>query len=162
VHPAAVVAAPLELDRVAHQLDAASHVVHLAAHSAAPADAAGELLAEALGARPADPLFAFDAYLLHLRAQSERLVVVIEDLDALPAPTAAWLRRALDRSRGALCALAGAPNPSAAERAAARLGLALHRPAPREPALPRYEAWLGLGGSALLAVLLAGFAWGWW
>lgn len=162
MHPVAAVAAPLELDRVAHELDAASHVVHLAGRPAEPADAASELLAEALGARPADPLFAFDAYLLHLRARSERLVVVIEDLDALPAPTAAWLRRALDRARGALCALATAPDPTAAEQAAARFGLALHHPAPREPALPRYEAWLGLGGSALLAVLLAAFAWEWW
>jgi len=142
------------LDQLAAQLDAGSRVVHWDGRAAEPAAAAAELLAATLGARPQDPLFAFAAYLMHLRAHSERLVVVIDDLDALPPRTAQWLRATLDGSGDTLRALACAADAAAAERAAARLGLALLRPHEPLPSLESHAAWLGFGGSALLVAAL--------
>lgn len=158
MHSAAPADAPGELDEIAHQLDAASRVVHLEARGAEPAETAAALLEAALGARATDPLFAFSAYLLHLRARSERLVVVIDDLDALPPQTAQWLRAALDQSGGSLLAVARTHDAESAERAAARFHLDLQHP-PVALAAPMWrDAWPLLGSLGLLAVALGALA----
>jgi hypothetical protein len=125
-----------------------------------PAALAATLLAEATGVHLADPLFAFEAYLLHLRERSERIVVVIEALDSLPPETARWLLATIENSRGALRALAPAADERTAARGAARLGLTLRvaRPAapeaPRRARVPR-RIWLLCGALGLLALLLS-------
>jgi len=136
------------------------HVVHWSGRAHDPAAAAAELLVQATGARPRDPLFAFTAYLMHLHTRAERLVVVIDDLDAIPPRLAQWLRGALDSSDGTLRALASAADDATAERAAARLGLALVRPLPQAPVVEPRRGWLGvatvaLGAAVVLAALLA-------
>ena len=147
-----------QLDRLAHQYGPGAHVVHWSGNTHDPAAAATELLAEATGSRPQDPLFAFAAYLLHLRARSERLVVVIDDLDTMPPQLAQWLRGALDSSGGTLRALASASNDTAVERATARLGLALVRPQRPLPVVASRRWWLGVVTVALgAAVALASF-----
>jgi hypothetical protein len=149
------------LDRLAAQFGHVEHMVRWNGRAADPATAAADLLAEATGTRPQDPLFAFAAYLIHLRARSERLVVVIDDLDAVPPAVARWLREALDSSDGTLRALASAADDATAERATARLGLALVRPL-RQAAAPasRRLVWLAvasvaLGAAIVLAALFA-------
>ena len=143
------------LDQLASQFAAGEHVVHWSGRARDPASAAAELLAEATGGRPQEPLFAFAAYLLHLRARSERLVVVIDDLDALPPRIAQWLRAALDSSGGTLRALASAADDAAAERGAARFGLTLVRPGPATPVMDAQRWWLGLASLALGVAALA-------
>ena len=145
---------PHALEQIAHHLDAGSQVVHWDGRASEPADAAAELLGATLGAHPHDPLFAFSAYLMHLRAHSQRLVVVIDDLDALPPRTAQWLRAALDSSGGTLRALACAADDAAAERAVARLGLALLRPSAPMPAPAASGGWIRLASGALLLALV--------
>jgi hypothetical protein len=133
-------------------------VVHWSGSTHDPAAAAAELLAEATGSHPQDPLFAFAAYLLHLRARSERLVVVIDDLDAMPPQLAQWLRDSLDSSGGTLRALASAADDTAVERATARLGLALVGPQGPLPVVAWRRRWLGVVTVALgAAVALASF-----
>jgi hypothetical protein len=145
-------------DQLAHGLAAGEHVVHWNGSTDDPATAAGELLAEATGSRPQEPLFVFAAYLLHLRTRSERLVVVIDDLDAMPPRLAQWLRAALDSSDGTLRALASAADDAAAERATARLGLVLVRPRRPAPSAESQRWWLGVASVALGAVVaLAAF-----
>ena len=157
MHAAASAEAPGELDQIAYQLDAGSRVVHLAGRLDDPASIASEVLEAALSVRPPDPLFAFAAYLLHLRARSEHLVVVIEDLEALPPATARWLRASLDHSGGALRALGRTHDTAAAERATARLGLELIRPPAPLWAHVSFVAWLAIVGCALLAAALGAF-----
>jgi len=149
------------LDSLACQFGHVEHVVRWNGRADDPAAAAADLLAQATGTRPQDPLFAFAAYLLHLRARSERLVVVIDDLDAIPPRVARWLRGALDSSDGTLRALATVADDATAERATARLGLALVRPSRPAPApTSRRLWWLGalsvaLGAGGIVAALLA-------
>ena len=146
------------LDELANQFGDGEHVVHWNGRASDPAAAAAELLAEATGSRPREPLFAFAAYLLHLHARSERLVVVIDDLEALPPRIAQWLRAALDSSGGTLRALASAADDAAAERGAARFGLTLVRPDRALPVANARRWWfslatLALGLAALVTVL---------
>ena len=141
----------------------AEHVVHWNGRAHEPATAAAELLLQATGRRPKEPLFAFAAYLMHLHARSERLVVVIDDLDSISPRLAQWLRGMLDSSDGTLRALASAADDAAAERGTKRLGLALVRPLRQAPVVEPRRGWLGvatvaLGAAVILAALLATLA----
>jgi hypothetical protein len=99
---------------------------------------------------------------MHLSTRSERLVVVIDDLDAIPPRLAQWLRGVLDSSDGTLRALASAADDAAAERGTKRLGLALVRPLRQAPVVEPRRWWLGVASVALgvlgLAALLAALA----
>ena len=131
------------------------HVVQWSGRALDPATAAAELVLQATGSRPREPLFAFAAYLMHLRARSERLVVVIDDLDSIPPRLAQWLREMLDSSDGTLRALASAADEAAVERGTKRLGLALVRPVRQAPVLEPRRWWLGAATAALVALGLA-------
>lgn len=156
-HP---VAATPQLEQLAARLGPGHRVVHWDSRARDPAAVASALLAEATGVRPLDPLFAFAAFLMHLRGRSERLLVMIDDLDGIPASTLAWLRETLESSGGALRAVAATSDDASAARAAARLGLTLSVARPAGAREQLFPHWLGvaalcaLAASTLLLVVL--------
>ncbi len=147
------VAATRRLEQLAARLGPGHQLVHWSEHAREPAAVASALLAEATGVRPADPLFAFAAYLAHLRDRSERLLVMIEDLDAVPPSTAQWLRTTLESSGGTLRAVAAAADDASAVRAAARLGLSLSVARPAGARSQQRLHWLSLAALGLCALV---------
>jgi hypothetical protein len=153
--PARHLAARPRLEQLAARLGPGHRVVHWDSSAREPAAVASALLVEATGVRPADPEFALAAFLVHLRERSERLLVMIDDLDGIPPSTLQWLRETLDSSGGALRAVAATSDDASAARAAARLGLTLSIAKPSGARLQPFPHWLGLAAlCALLASVL--------
>ena len=141
------------LDAVARELGPGLRVAHLDGLWRAPDELAGAALRAATGLCPEDPCFAFDAYLSHLRAIDQGLVLLIDEVAALPPVTLDWLRTRIAEAGGTLRVVAVAAEGGTAIAAAHRFGLALPvlRPAGvpggrRRPAL--------IAGVALTAVTL--------
>jgi type II secretory pathway predicted ATPase ExeA len=64
-----------------------------------------------------DPVFAFEAYLSHLREIDSSLLLLIDDLDAMPLATVRWLGRCILNSKGELRLIASAlDRPRSQER----------------------------------------------
>jgi hypothetical protein len=131
-------------------------VAHLDGVWRAPEELAGAALRAAAGVWPKDPCFAFEAYLSHLRATDQGLVLLIDEVAALPPATLDWLRARITEAGGTLRVVAVASEGSSAIAAAHRFGLTRAVPVAAEPApVPRRLGWIA--AALLIAALLGAF-----
>jgi hypothetical protein len=158
--PADASAAKL-LDAVARELGPGLRVAHLDGVWRAPEELAGAALRAAAGVWPEDPLFAFDAYLSHLRATDQGLVLLIDEVAALPPATLDWLRGRIAEADGTLRVVAVAAEGATALAAAHRFGLVRAVPFSPEapsgahrPALIAAVAFIAIAFGALIQTLI--------
>jgi hypothetical protein len=149
------------LDAVARELGSELRVAHLAGAGGTPEALAAAALEAATGVSPEAPLFAFEAYLAHLRSTGRGLVLLIDDVTALPPKTQRWLRARIAAADGALRVVAAAADGGAAVAAARGFGLAVAVPATPAPTAPverTQPAVVAIVG--LVALALGVLAWG--
>jgi hypothetical protein len=154
--PADASAAKL-LDAVARELGPDLRVAHLDGVWRAPEELAGATLRAAAGVWPEDPVFAFDAYLSHLRATGQGLVLLIDEVAALPPATLDWLRGRIARADGTLRVVAVAAEGATALAAAHRFGLVRAVPSsPEPPSRPHWPHRPALVAGVAVTVLALG------
>jgi hypothetical protein len=141
------------LDAVARELGPGLRVAHLDGVWRAPDELAGATMRAATGVWPEDPIFAFDAYLSHLRETGQGLVLLIDEVAAFPPATLDWLRSRIAEANGTLRVVAVAAEGSTAIAAAHRFGLVRAVPLPAEVRSARRRPAL-IAGVALTAVAL--------
>jgi hypothetical protein len=142
------------LDAVARELGPGLRVAHLDGVWRSPEELAGASLRAAAGVWPEDPCFAFEAYLSHLRASDQGLVLLIDEVAALPPATLDWLRARITEAGGTLRVVAVASEGASAIAAARRFGLA--RAVSVAAERPPNPSRLGRIAAALLTVTLLG------